>query len=71
MPTEALQEVKVSCLFWAVFALALGVTVLTAPRTVDAAKLCCYMVCTLDRAIACWEVSSPDPIPIETEYAKQ
>lgn len=55
------RRLKLIVFFIAVFALALGFSVMTAPKTVDAAKLCCYMYCTVDPPIVCWEMCKPCP----------
>ena len=57
------RKFKVLVLLFAVLALCLGFTVLTAPKTADASGPCdCWcMMCMLDPPYWCWEVCCDCP----------
>jgi len=55
------RKLRVFALLFAVLALVLGFTVLNAPTTADAARLCCYRVCMVDPPYWCWDECVPCP----------
>jgi hypothetical protein len=55
------RNLRIFVLFFAVLILVLGFTVLNAPKTVDAARLCCYRVCSLIPPYHCWDECKPCP----------
>jgi hypothetical protein len=55
------RKLRVFALLFAVLALALGFTVISAPDTADAARLCCYRVCMINPPYWCWDECRPCP----------
>jgi hypothetical protein len=55
------RKLRAFVLLFAILALITGFTVLNAPKTVEAARLCCYHVCTVNPPIVCWDVCKPCP----------
>ena len=55
------RKMRAFALVFAVLTLALGFVMLNTPRPVDAARLCCYHVCTVNPPIICWDVCKPCP----------
>ncbi len=56
-----LRRMRAFVLVFAVLTLALGFAMLSTPKPADAARLCCYHVCTVNPPIFCWDVCKPCP----------
>ncbi|MDP3025589.1 MAG: hypothetical protein Q8O10_08655 [candidate division Zixibacteria bacterium] len=55
------RKMRAFALVFAVLTVALGFAMINAPKPADAARLCCYRVCTINPPITCWDECKPCP----------